>query len=91
MGEVPFQELGARALHRFQVSVAGGFAVIQPGQKLQLREQVIGRRPAIDLQAEVLIVEFVLEHYVARRAVQQPGAFEQRTSRLRQARFKQSI
>lgn len=52
MGQVPFQELGARTLHGFQVRIAGGFAVIQPGQEFQLRQQVIGRRPAVDLQAE---------------------------------------
>jgi hypothetical protein len=86
---VPFQELGARALHGFQVPVAGGLAMIQPGQEFQLREQVIGRRPAVDLQAEVLIVEFVFEDHIAGRAIQQPGTFEQWASRLRQARFKQ--
>jgi hypothetical protein len=89
MGQVPFQELGARTLHGFQVRIAGGFAVIQPGQEFQLRQQVIGRRPSVDLQAEALIVELVFEYHVARRAIQQPGAFEQRTPRLRQAGFEQ--
>ena len=84
-----FEELHARALYGFQIRVAGCFAVIQPGQEFQLREQMIGRCPAIDLQAKVLVVELVFEHHVAGRAIQQPGAFEQRTSRLWQARFKQ--
>ena len=52
MGQVAFQELGARALHRFHICVSGGLAMIQPGQEFQLREQVIGCRAAVDLQAE---------------------------------------
>ena len=76
MRQMAFQEVGTRALQGVRVCIAGGFAVIQPSQEFQLREQVIWRGSAVDLQAEVLIVEFVFEHHVAGWVIQQPGTFE---------------
>src|ERR1019366_9328209 len=71
------------------IGVPGGETMIEPGQEFQLREQVIGRGLGKDFQTEVLIEKLVLQHHVARRTIQQPGAFEQRAARLRQPGLKQ--
>jgi hypothetical protein len=63
--------------------------MIQPRQEFQLREQMIGRRLGMDLQTKVLIEKLVLQHHIARRTIQQPGALQQGAARLRQPGLKQ--
>src|SRR5262249_15911791 len=64
------------------------FAVVQPCQEFQLCQQMIGRCTAVDFETESLVVELVFEHDLACRAIQKPGAFEQRTPWLGKSGFK---
>jgi hypothetical protein len=63
VSQVAFQEFGARPFQRCGIGVAGGQAMIQPCQEFQLREQMIGRGPGVDFQAEILIEQLVFQHH----------------------------
>jgi len=84
---VPLQELAPGTAHRSQIGVSRRFAVIQPGQERQLCQQVVGRGAAVDLETEGVVVKLIFQHHFFRRPIQQPCAFQQRTSWLWQTGF----
>ena len=77
IGDMPFQKLPPRTLQTLFFRITGRNAVIEPGEKFKLGEEMVGRGAGIERQAEVLIEHLILEDDLAGRPVDRIRALEQ--------------